>query len=422
MKNASGNSIIPNGHLSIIGFTFFRIFSTLRQNRQLNPTQLNILLLALGALQGVFLVLLLHKKRRTLSGYPFLAAYLVVMLTQIIMKLAGKIWLMNTMRPFYAFSYYLPLLYGPLIWFFIKQWTGSGRLRKLEYIHFSPIVLALTVVLLNSFGSPVPYVLYPFLHPDFSMYLQLISLIVYHAMAWIDLKKYKRVLYPHHSMISGSKISWLRKFILSSFFLCSAIAVLICFMYHHYPYWQSLRFGFVGLTVFIYWVSYGAWNQPEIFSVITGGMDQQGEKTQSRFSIHPVERKYSNSGLHKEDLQQIVSRLERKLREEKAYLDPELSIDGLAASVSCTRHHLSQAMNECLGKSFYDCINHYRVEEARQLLSDQRRDIEKISSIGFDAGFNSVSTFNEVFKKLTGCSPTQFRKQREENFSRKQRV
>ena len=338
------------------------------------------------------------------------------------MKLAGKIWLMSTMRPLYAFSYYLPLLYGPLIWLFIKQWTGKLQIHKSNSIHFLPILFAFAVVLINSLSLPVPSLFYSFLNPDLSMYMQIISLLVYHTMAWIDLKKYKSNLSPSLLMISGLKISWLKQFILSSLLLCSTIAILVCFMYKHYPHWQSLRFGFVGLTVFIYWVSYRAWNRPEIFSVISGGMHHQGVKSQSRFSIHSVVRKYANSGLHKKDLQQIISKLENKLQGEKAYLDPELSIDGLAASISCTRHQLSQAMNECLGKSFYDCINHYRVEEARQLLSDPQKDIEKISSIGFDAGFNSVSTFNEVFKKITGCSPSQFRKQREENFSRKQRV
>ncbi|MFI5155723.1 MAG: helix-turn-helix domain-containing protein [Chitinophagales bacterium] len=388
----------------------------------MNPNQLNILLLALGALQGMFLVLLLHKKRKTLPGYPFLAAYLLVMLMQMMMKLAGKIWLMNTMRPFYSFSYFLPLLYGPLIWLFIKHWTGNARSGKWDYLHFSPVIAAITVIVLNSFSLPVPSLLYPLVDPNSLMDLQLVSILFYHSLAWIDLKKRRKNLSPSLFGIAEAKFSWLRKFMLSSTIVCSTIAVLICFMYHRYPYWQSLRFGFVGLTIFIYWVSYNTWNQPEIFSVISGGVDLQGPKTQSRFSIHPVVRKYSNSGLRKEELIQIISRLEIKFLEEKTYLDPELSIDALANSISCTRHHLSQAMNECLGRSFYDYVNSHRVEEAKQLLNDPKRDIEKISSIGYDAGFNSVSTFNEVFKKLTGCSPTEFRKQREENFSRKQRV
>jgi len=74
-----------------------------------------------------------------------------------------------------------------------------------------------------------------------------------------------------------------------------------------------------------------------------------------------------------------------------------------------------------LDKSFYDYINHYRVEEARQLLIDPGKAGYKISSIAYDAGFNSVSTFNEVFRKFTGLTPSQFRKKPSQQ-ARQQRV
>ncbi len=191
-------------------------------------------------------------------------------------------------------------------------------------------------------------------------------------------------------------------------------------MYYNYPRMQYLRFAFSALTIFIYWASYKAWSQPELLSVILGGGGQQNKIT-SGHAIHPV-KKYSNSGLHKDDMQKIILALKNKLQSDKCYLNPELTIDELAANLDCSRHHLSQAMNDVLGQSFYDCINHYRVEEAKILLSDPERASYKIASLAFDAGFNSISTFNDVFKKSTGLTPSQFRKQREENDLRKQRV
>ena len=98
------------------------------------------------------------------------------------------------------------------------------------------------------------------------------------------------------------------------------------------------------------------------------------------------------------------------MQHDKLYLEPELTIDALAATIVCSRHHLSQALNEKLGKSFYDCVNHYRVEEAKLLLADDGRAAHKITSIAYDAGFNSISTFNDVFKKNTGVTPSQYRK------------
>ncbi|MGZ8559185.1 MAG: helix-turn-helix domain-containing protein [Chitinophagaceae bacterium] len=113
--------------------------------------------------------------------------------------------------------------------------------------------------------------------------------------------------------------------------------------------------------------------------------------------------------------------METVTKKEKVYLDAELNIDRLAGKISCTRHTLSQVLNECMHRSFYDYINHYRVEEAKMLLADEGRKDHKIASIGYDAGFNSLSTFNEVFKKLSGCTSSHFRRYPEE-YIKRQRV
>ena len=120
--------------------------------------------------------------------------------------------------------------------------------------------------------------------------------------------------------------------------------------------------------------------------------------------------KYSNSGLSKEAIAIIQLTLKKVTEEQKPYLNPELTINDLAALIKCNRHHLSQVLNESLKSSFYDYINFYRVEEAKQLLLNTGKDNHKIASIAYDAGFNSLSTFNDIFRKYTGTTPSQFRK------------
>jgi AraC-like DNA-binding protein len=88
-----------------------------------------------------------------------------------------------------------------------------------------------------------------------------------------------------------------------------------------------------------------------------------------------------------------------------------LNIDKLSKLISSNRHHLSQVLNQKLGLSFYDYINTYRVNEAKILLTDAARADHKIAAIAYDAGFNSLSAFNDVFKKMTGQTPSQYRKQ-----------
>ena len=62
-----------------------------------------------------------------------------------------------------------------------------------------------------------------------------------------------------------------------------------------------------------------------------------------------------------------------------------------------------------MNKNFYDLINGYGIEEAKRLLLNPRNRNYTILSIGFEAGFNSKTTFNPVFKKFTGLTPTEFR-------------
>ena len=375
----------------------------------------------MGAIQAALLCLLLYRKRNALPGFIFLSAYLVTMTIQILMKLAGKLWLMNAMMPFYLFSYFLPLLYGPLIWLFVTYWTGKGLLAKKYAIHFLPIILAICSLMVNNSGRTPFYFLYPFFQVRWTMVMELASLACYHYMAFNELRNFSHSLSARRLVHFTSRLLWLRQFIMGSLLVCSFVAILLCLMYFLYPAGQAIRFSFISLTLFVYWVSYKAWIHPELFQVITGGM-QEDESRTGGTSCLTVEKKYSSSGLDKVRIQQIIEALECKLQKDKPYLNPELSMEELAASIQCSKHHLSQAMNEYLSGGFYECINQCRVEEAKMMLSNPEKDNHKIASIGFDSGFNSISAFNEVFKKFTGLSPSQFRKQREDIKCRKERV
>ena len=103
-------------------------------------------------------------------------------------------------------------------------------------------------------------------------------------------------------------------------------------------------------------------------------------------------------------------RLEALLREGKLFLDPELTLENLATEAGLSRHETSAALNQGLGVSFYDLVNTCRIEEFKRLAGDPARSEEKILSLAFEAGFNSKPTFNLVFKKLMGVTPSQFRK------------
>ncbi|MGC4034866.1 MAG: helix-turn-helix domain-containing protein [Chitinophagaceae bacterium] len=384
--------------------------------------QLNILLLGLGVIQGCFLSFLLFKKRKTLPGYPFLAVYLIVLIVQMTMKLASKIWLMQNVGILYFSSYQLPFLYGPLIYLFAVRITGHTATNRNHLLHFLPFTLTLILVLFPRLHT-LPFFFYPFVHTLPALMLQLVSLSVYHWLALIELKKYKGPVLQLSVHSMQYRLQWLHRFIITSYLVCSVVAITLFIVYTRFPLWQDIRFGFAALTIFIYWISYKAWMQPELFSVIKGGFNESTDYIAApKLVAHLPVKKYSNSGLDEKDISEIICALAKKMATEKIYLDPDLSIDHLASAISCSRHHLSQVLNEKLNKSFYDYINQYRVEEAIHLLTDPARSTYKIASIAFDAGFNSLSTFNDVFKRITGLTPSQYRKQAGQKLLQQQRV
>ena len=95
---------------------------------------------------------------------------------------------------------------------------------------------------------------------------------------------------------------------------------------------------------------------------------------------------------------------------EKPFLDENLSLYLLAKQSEITQPHLSQIINQHFKMNFYDFINRYRVEEAKQKLTSSNFDHLSVLGIAFDCGFKSKSSFNRYFKKYTGVSPSTFKK------------
>ena len=96
---------------------------------------------------------------------------------------------------------------------------------------------------------------------------------------------------------------------------------------------------------------------------------------------------------------------------EKPFLNTSLTLPDLAASLKMPSHHLSRVLNEQLKLNFFDFVNQYRVEEVKTKMNDPNFAHLSILGIAFESGFNTKSAFNRVFKKITGMTPTEFKKQ-----------
>ncbi|MDK1286509.1 helix-turn-helix domain-containing protein [Pseudoalteromonas umbrosa] len=128
-------------------------------------------------------------------------------------------------------------------------------------------------------------------------------------------------------------------------------------------------------------------------------------------NVYKFSESHENAQVHKnhcKSYEHIIHRLNSSMRSDKLFLNPQLSISELAKHIDSTTAEVSCTLNTHLNMNFYDFVNRYRVDEAKLLLCKTQH---KVLSVAFDAGFNSKSTFNKLFKSYTGLTPSQFRKE-----------
>ena len=129
------------------------------------------------------------------------------------------------------------------------------------------------------------------------------------------------------------------------------------------------------------------------------------------FSFQKIKNKYKHSSLDTAITGKTIKKLLFLLKEEKIYKESGISLEALAQKLSLQPRVLSQVINEHLNKNFWGLINSYRMEEALRLLKDPGEKQTSILDIAFEVGFNSKEAFNRVFKKHTGMTPSQYRKE-----------
>ncbi|MDO6474116.1 AraC family transcriptional regulator [Alteromonas sp. 1_MG-2023] len=105
----------------------------------------------------------------------------------------------------------------------------------------------------------------------------------------------------------------------------------------------------------------------------------------------------------------LIGRLESTMESERPYLNQNLSFERLAEKLDIPVKELSNAINRHYEVNFYEFINNYRIQEARQMLEDPAHNDKSITNIFYDAGFNSKSVYNTLFKKKFNKTPSQYR-------------
>ena len=130
------------------------------------------------------------------------------------------------------------------------------------------------------------------------------------------------------------------------------------------------------------------------------------------YKKRPFDRKekYKTSALTPQYAEECIKKLNRLMENEKVFRKPDLTLQSLAEKLSVSPHVLSQVLNEKLNRNFPDFINWYRIEEAKKIFQTSRGSRQKIATVAFDVGFNTIVAFYNAFKKYTGMTPAQYKK------------
>lgn len=138
-------------------------------------------------------------------------------------------------------------------------------------------------------------------------------------------------------------------------------------------------------------------------------------KEKMMMPIWAHDEKYKTFKLANRESKKYLKLIVELMEKEKPYLDPDISLARLAEKLDISKEVLSQVINRELYLNFNAFLNRYRVEEAKKRLRDPKENQFVVLKIAYDVGFNSKSSFNAVFKKMTGISPTQYREKYQKN-------
>ena len=305
---------------------------------------------------------------------------------------------------FYGTRHGTWLLIGPTFYFYLKALVGSD-IRKKELIYLLPFFLFTLVLpaLLSDFLSfrQVHYgMLSPFDNrPDsinFWQYVysgvfvgQFFYLLFFILESRHLINQYRKGLKQYFSQLDEKRMRWLAILWVGMLVILFMSSIFLALLFFTEIYRRHMDYLYVVPTSFlIYAMSY------RLF----------GETLQKPEN----DSKYQKSGLSKNEAEKLKIRLEKEIKDEKVFLKKGLKLSDLSVRLGITNHQLSEVLNQHVRISFYDLVNSYRVEEAKELIKKNPQ--YTLLQIAFDAGFNNKTSFVNAFKRFEGITPSQYYK------------
>ena len=292
----------------------------------------------------------------------------------------------------------MAFLWGPMILFYTRSLiTGSSGFKTRDALHLLPfVVLELVTIITIQLESPdfkreiissllesrQPQAIFL---PVVIIFLQLFAYVLYSKRL---IRGFNKELQDYYSTID---ISWFVRIInlLLVILVLSLFTAIIQYFGPQGSFQITLVFLMAAMLAFIINVLFMALRQP-IFRY-----HEQVPKVES---------------VSENEIGNIREKIIDVLELEKVFLDPELSLDQLSERIGISSRQVSYVINQAFAQNFYELVNGYRIKEAQKVFDESEDPKLTVLEVIYQVGFNSKSSFNTQFKKITGQTPSEYRK------------
>ncbi|MBF9018561.1 MULTISPECIES: AraC family transcriptional regulator [unclassified Oceanispirochaeta] len=340
--------------------------------------------LLFSAIHGIllFIVLFFWKKNRAANK---IFSILVLIVSFNFLNLYGSAH--NSTAVLFDLIEIIPgFIIGPLIYIYVRILTNeSDSFRIKDLLHFIPALLSLPlgVIIFNN---------------SIIIITEDIQTFIYLGASMVATGKFRLSIEGYLSSINSKKLNWLAIILicLTIFRLYSISETILLSTRFAIP--QSIdNLSLIIESLFIYLISYFVLSQREIFdNELIRELKEDKINQKVKLSDLFIERNYSK----------LVLLMEK----DELYLQNAITLKQLADDMNIPAYQLSQLINCKTGSNFYSFINSYRIKRACFMIMDSDMKKTTILDIAFASGFNSKTAFNEVFKKVTHMTPTEYRK------------
>lgn len=374
-------------------------------------------LFLLAGIQGILLAVLLLSKKKNRPANTILSLGILALSLDLFAVFYEVNEYFFQYPHFLGITFGFPLVYGPLFYFYTRFLVvPDSKFKTKDFLHFIPfllLVLYMMPSLLMNGEEKILYVLSIFSgnQIDYIIFAHLKPLhgVIYVVFTIKLINLHNEKIKKSFSNIEKINLKWLKNLLVGIVVVwCIVIISLVIddfFQQYAFKYDFAIYFS---ISILIYGIGYMGLNQPDIFNqeeeILTTTKSYEADKSE------PETAGYKKSGLSDSCAEKISNDLLNLFNNEKPYLDSELTLGKLAGVLNISPHNLSEVINSKLKQNFYEMVNGYRVEEVKRKLQSPEYDMYSILGIAYESGFNSKTSFNTIFKKYVGQTPSDYKR------------